>query len=160
MLSSPEFWVAVAFVLFFVFFGAKIYRALTGQLDARSERIRQELEEAVRLREEAQNLLAQYQRKQREAAAEAEAIITHAREEAARISEEAKTHIADQLARREQLAKDKIGQAEARALDEIQSLTVDIAMSATAHAIENTVDEKRGARLINDAIKGLGKQLN
>ena len=156
---DAEFWVAVAFVLFFVLFGKKLWQALTGRLDERAERIRAELDQAVRLREEAQELLASYQRRQREAVAEAEDILAHARAEAERMTEEAKERIARQLARREQLAKDKIAQAEARALDDIRTRVVDIVIAATAQVIADGLDEARATALVDDAISGLERHL-
>jgi len=152
---GAEFWVAVAFVLFFVLFGKKLWQALTGRLDERAERIRAELDQAVRLREEAQELLATYQRRQREAAAEADDILAHARAEAERMTAEAKQRIARQLAHREQLAKDKIAQAEARALDDIRARIVDIAIAATAKVIADGLDEARATALVDNAIAGL-----
>ena len=152
---GAEFWVAVAFVLFFVLFGKKLWQALTGRLDERAERIRAELDQAVRLREEAQELLATYQRRQREAVAEADDILAHARAEAERMTAEATQRIARQLAHREQLAKDKIAQAEARALDDIRARIVDIAIAATAKVIADGLDEARATALVDNAIAGL-----
>ena len=152
---NEEFWVAAAFVLFFVAFGRKLWSALTAKLDERAQRIRAELDEAVRLREEAQELLAGYQRRQREATTEAEQILEHARAEAGRMIEEAKGRIADQLARRERLAEAKIAQAEARALDEIRAHVVDLAIAATAKVLADGLDDAQSHKLVDDAIAGL-----
>jgi len=146
---GAEFWVAAAFVLFIVLAGRWIYRMITGALDQRSQRIRQEIEEATRLREEAQNLLAKYQRKQREAREEADQIVARAREEAER-----------QVARRMQLAEEKIAQAEARAVKELRDTTVDIAIDAAARVIEQSLDAKRHNQLIEDGIEEARKRLH
>lgn len=159
MFNQAEFWVAAAFVLFFVLFGRKLWSLLTGRLDDRSTRIRAELDEAVRLREEAQNLLATYQRRQREAGEEAEQILAHAREQAARVTEEAETRIVGQLARREQLAKEKIAQVEARALEELRARMVDITVAAAAKVISDGLDPARDEALVDEAIAGLEDRL-
>ena len=89
MLSTPEFWVAVGFVILVAAIARPVWRGLTGALDARSERIQRTLDEARTLHEEAQHLLAEYQRKQRDAAGEAERMIERARIEAERLRVEA-----------------------------------------------------------------------
>lgn len=157
---NETFWVAVAFVLFFVLFGKKIGGALTGKLDERSDRIRGELDEAVRLREEAQELLATCQRQQREAAQEAEHLLDHAREEAARMTKEAEERLTEQLARREQLSKEKIAQAEARAIEDIRDHAIDIALTATADVIAGGLDDRGADALVDQAIAGLEERLS
>ncbi len=159
MFNQAEFWVAAAFVLFFVLFGRKLWSLLTGRLDDRSTRIRAELDEAVRLREEAQNLLATYQRRQREAGEEAEQILAHAREQAARVTEEAETRIVGQLARLEQLAREKIAQVEARALKDLRARMVDITVAAAAKVISDGLDPARDEALVDEAIAGLEDRL-
>ena len=159
MFNESEFWVAAAFVLFFVLFGRRLWGLLSGRLDDRSKRIRAELDEAVRLREEAQNLLATYQRRQREAAEEAEQILARAREAARRLTEEAEARIAGQLARREKLAEEKIAQAEARALEGIRDVLVDITVAATARVISDGLDAARDEALVDEAIAALETRL-
>lgn len=157
---GAEFWVAVAFVLFVVLVGGKIYKAVTKSLDARSARIREDLEEAVRLREEAQNLLAKYQRRQREAAQEAEEIVKHAREEAELIRKRGHEDLERQMERRQQLAEEKIAQAEARAVKDLRDAAVDIAVAAAARVIEGELDAKRHNDLIEQGIEQARKQLH
>jgi F-type H+-transporting ATPase subunit b len=156
---NETFWVAVAFVLFFVLFGKKIWVGLTGKLDERSDRIRGELEDAVRLREEAQELLANCQRQQREASQEADRLIEHARAEAERVALEAETKLAEQLARREQLAKEKIAQAETRAIEDIRHHAIDLAITATADVIAGNLDDSSADALVDKAISGLEERL-
>jgi F-type H+-transporting ATPase subunit b len=157
---SPEFWVAVAFILFIVLAGRPIFRAVAGQLDARAARIKAELEEAQRLRDEAQTLLADYQRKQREAMKEAEEILAHARDEAARLKTEAAANLATTLERREKMAIDKIAQAEAQALKEVRNEAIDIAVAAAERVLAKAVDESRQAALVDQAIGELGAKLH
>lgn len=156
---NETFWVAVAFVLFFVLFGKKIGGALIGKLDERSDRIRNELDEAVRLREEAQELLATSQRQKRESAHEAQRLLEQAAKEAERATKDAEGRLVEQLARREQLAKEKIAQAEARAIEDIRDHAIDIAMAATTEVIASGLDETGANALIDRAIVGLGQRL-
>lgn len=159
-LESPELWVAVAFVLFLVLAGKPIYRAIAAQLDARAARIKAELDEAARLRDEAQQLLTEYQRKQRDAVKEAEEILAHAKDEAARLQAEATANIEATLARREKMALDKIAQAEAQAVKEVRNEAVDIAVAAAERVLAKAVDEQRQAALIDQAIGELPNKLH
>jgi len=159
-LESPEFWVAIGFVVFVVFAFKPIYRAITAMLDARAERIKAELDEAMRLRDEAQQLLTEYQRKQREAVREASGILAHAKEEAARLKAEAAANIEATLARREKMALDKIAQAEAQALKEVRNEAIDVAVAAAERVLAKAVDENRQAALVDQAIGELPAKLH
>ncbi|HLB79695.1 MAG TPA: F0F1 ATP synthase subunit B [Dongiaceae bacterium] len=159
-LGSPEFWVAVAFVIFVGATARPLSRAINGWLDARAARIKAELDEARALRDEAQHLLAEYQRKQRDALKEAEAILAHARSEAERLRREAAANLDAALARRERMAMDKIAQAEAQALAELRNQTVDIAVAAAARLLAQTIDERRADALIDAAVAELDKKLH
>ena len=130
-LQDPAFWAAVAFVIFIAATAKPISRLLTAGLDKRADKIRSDLEEAEKLREEAQDLLASYQRKQRDALAEAEAIIAHAGEEAERLAVQERDKLEAALERRQKQAIDRIAQAEAQALDLVRAKTVDVALDAT-----------------------------
>jgi F-type H+-transporting ATPase subunit b len=160
LFGEPEFWVLLAVVAFVIGVWKPARRAVLGRLDARAVRIRDELETARRLREEAQQALAAYQKQQREAAAEAEAIIAHAKEEAERIAGQAAHNLEETLERRRRLAEERIGQEEAKALSEIRAITVDVAISAARQVIVAELDEKRGAALIDAAIAALPQQLH
>lgn len=160
LLHSTTFWAGVAFVVFVVLAWRPGKRILTGALDERIARIREELEEAQRLREEAQSTLANYQRRQREALQEAEKIIEHAREETERARVRAEAELAESIRRREQQAAEKIAQAEAAALEDIRSRAVDLAISATAKLIEKKMAGKSGEKSVSDAIKGLSDKLH
>ena len=161
MIKEPEFWVAVAFVLFIgvlVYVGAhkKIFEAL----DHRSARIKAELDEARRLRDEAQALLADYQRKQREAEQEAEAIVADAKAEAVRVAAEARVKMEDFVARRTKLAETKIGQAEAQALAEVRAAAADAAVAAAETILRDTAKGKVADDLIAQGIADVQAKLN
>jgi len=134
-------------------------RTVTVALDERAARIRTDLDEARQLREEAEQLLAQYQQREKEAAAEAEAIVAHAREEAERIAAQSARDLDDALARRQRLAEERIAQAEAKALDEIRAVAVDVAIGAAREVIVAQIDEERGAALLDAAIAALPQRL-
>jgi F-type H+-transporting ATPase subunit b len=159
LFAEPEVWVLLAVVVFLIGVWKPARRVILGGLDARAARIRAELETARRLREEAQEALAGYQKQQREAAAEAEAIIAHARAEAERIAAQAARNLGETLDRRQQLAKERIAQEEAKALSEIRAVTVDVAIAAARQLIVAELDEGRGAALIDTAIADLPRQL-
>lgn len=159
-MMKPEFWVALAFVIFAVLVWKKAKAAIVGALDARAEKIRAELDEAQRLREDAQAALAAYQRRQRDALKEAEAIIAHAREEAARIRAQAAADLEASLKRRESQAVDRIAQAEAAAVNEVRHLTVDLAIQAGRKLLTEGITAKQADALIDQSIAELPKHLH
>ena len=160
MLSTPEFWVAVGFVILVAGVARPAWRGITQGLDARSERIRQTLDEAQNLHEEAQHLLAEYQRKQRDSAREAEQMIEQVRREAERLREEAVENLERTIERRKTLASEKIAQAEADAVRAVRDAAVDIAIAATVRVIGERLDADRAAGLVDDAVKDLPRHLN
>ena len=159
LFAEPEVWVLLAVVVFVIGVWKPASRVILGGLDTRAARIRGELETARRLRDEAQEALAGYQKQQRDAAAEAEAIIAHARAEAERIAAQAARNLGETLERRQQLAKERIAQEEAKALSEIRAVTVDVAIAAARQVIVAELDEGRGVALIDMAIADLPRQL-
>ncbi len=158
-IHGGEFWVLVAFILFVAFMVWKARKALVGGLDSRAARIKAEIDEAQRLREEAQALLADYQKKQREAVGEAEAMVKQAEEEAKRLRAKAETELAAALKRREQQALDRIAQAEAQALAEVRNLAADLAVAATQKILVDKLDPAKAQSLVGDAIAELPKRL-
>jgi F-type H+-transporting ATPase subunit b len=160
LFSDPEFWVLVAVAVFLAVAWKWGQRAIFSMLDTRSSRIRDELDTAARLREEAQQALAAYQRQQREAAGEAEQIIRHAKEEAERIAAQSLRDLEESLRRRQLLAQERIAQEEAKAIAEIRAIAVDVAISAARQVIAASLDESRGAALIDEAIAALPRQLH
>ncbi|MFZ9449319.1 MAG: F0F1 ATP synthase subunit B [Alphaproteobacteria bacterium] len=159
-LAQPEFWVAASFVAFFVVVWKPLRSALVGGLDARAERIRKELDETPRLREEAQTLLADFQRKQRDAIQEAETIVARARGEAERLQRDAQARLEAELKRREAQAMQRIAQAEQSAAAEVRTAAVDIALAATRQILAQKLDETAQGRLIDEAIRELPGKLN
>jgi F-type H+-transporting ATPase subunit b len=160
LFAEPEVWVLLAVVVFVIGVWKPARRVILGRLDARAARIRDELETARRLREDAQEALATYQKQQREAAAEAAAILAHARTEAEHIAAQAARNLEETLERRQRLAKERIAQEEAKALAEIRAITVDVAISTARQVIAAGLDERRGAALIDAAIAELPQQLH
>ncbi len=160
ILESAETWVAVAFVFFLVALFKPIRNMLTGTLDRRAETIKSELDEAQRLREEAQHTLAEYQRKQRDALKEAEGILAEAREEAGRIEMAAAERTEELLRRREQQALDMIAAAEAQALADVRGRAADVAIEATRTLLTNAVAGDGGDALVDEAIDDLPSKLN
>ena len=161
MFQDPTFWVLVAFIGFvgvLVYF--KVPGMVTKGLDARAEKIKADLEDADALLKEAQDLLASYQKKQREAADEAQEIKARAKEEGKRIVENGRARLEDSLQRREKLAVDRITQAEASALDEIRARTVDIALDATRDLLADNLSDHKANAMLDDAIKELPGRLN
>jgi len=161
MLNEPEFWVAVAFVIFIgvlAYVGA--FQKLIEALDQRSARIKDELDEARRLRDEAQQLLAEYQRKQSEAEREAEAIIAEAKAEAERIAGEAGGKMEDYVARRTKLAETKIGQAEVQALADVRAAAADAAIAAAEKILRQTAKGRVADDLIAQGIADVKTKLN
>jgi F-type H+-transporting ATPase subunit b len=159
MFSDPEFWVAVAFVIFLAAAGRPMSRAIITALDARGERIRTEIEEAQSLREEAQKLLADSKRKHRDAIEESAEILAHAKIEAERLRVQIQQDLDAALRRREQSAMDKIAQAEANALRDVRNQAVSVALSATASLIAANLDDKKHAALIDQSIRGVAEKL-
>jgi F-type H+-transporting ATPase subunit b len=153
---TPEFWVAVAFV---IFIGVLIYfnthKMVLASLDQRAEKIKAELEEARRLKEEAKALLAEYERKKGDAEREAAGILEGAKAEAVRLAAEAKSKSEEFLARRTKLAETKIAQAEAQALADVRNAAAEAAVAAAERVLTDTV---KGSKLADDLIsKGIAE---
>lgn len=159
ILHDHHFWVLISFLIFIGLAWKPAIRAITSGFDNRAARIRSELEEARRLRDEAEQLLTEYRRQEREGAAQAQAIVAHAREEARRIAAQAATDLEQLLARRQRLAEERIAQSETRAVEEIRSLAVDTAIAAARDVIVTELDQQRGGALIDSAIAALPQRL-
>src|ERR1700731_1122419 len=158
---DAEFWVAVAFV---VFLGGLIYLGVHEMalkyIDQRRDKIKAELDEARRLKEEAQALLAQYQRKQREAEQEAAAILAGATAEAGRMLAEAKAKMEEFVARRNKMAESKIAQAEAQALADVRAAAAEAAVAAAEKVLVQTTHGAAAETLITRGISDLKAKLN
>jgi F-type H+-transporting ATPase subunit b len=159
LLQDAEFWVLLSVAIFVAAVWRPASRTILGALDQRAARIRGELDEARKLRQEAEQLLSDYQRREREAASEAQAIIANAKEEAERIAVQAASDLEQSLVRRQRLAEERIAQAESRALDEIRAVAVDTAIAAARDVIAAEIDEQRSGVLIDSAIAALPQRL-
>jgi F-type H+-transporting ATPase subunit b len=158
---DAEFWVAVAFVIFLgVLAKFGVHRILLGALDDRSARIKAELDEARRLRDEAEALLAEYQRRRQDADREADEILVAARAEAERMAAEARTKVEEFVARRTKMAETKITQAEAQAIADVRAAAADAAVAAAERILTETIKGKVGETLIDQGIHDLAAKLN
>lgn len=158
---DATFWALIGLVLFL---GLMIYIKVPGMvgrsLDKRADNIRGELDEAKRLREEAQALLAEYQKKRKEAEAEAAALLAAAEREAALLTEEARQKTEEFVARRNALSEQKIKQAEADAITAVKSAAIDIAVEAAGKVIAAKTDKTTQTVLFKDAVAKVQSRLN
>jgi F-type H+-transporting ATPase subunit b len=161
MFFMAEFWVAVAF---FIFVALLIYLKVPGMitkaLDDRAEVIRKDLDAARKLREEAQDLLADYQAKQRQAETEAQQIIEEARREAEALKSEGDKAMQETLARRTRIAEEKIARAEAQAVAEVRAIAVEVATAAAERIVQDKVSGGLGPTLVEQSIRDLKGKLN
>ena len=160
MLEDPRFWVMIAFFGFFALFGKKLWTVLSKGLDSRSDRIRMELEEARRLREEAQFVLDAYRKKNAESLKEAEAILTQARQDADRLVASANEELKRLLEARTRMAEDKIALAEKQAVDEVRDHVVDITIAAAKTLIMENIQQMPGDELIRKAIADIERKVH
>jgi F-type H+-transporting ATPase subunit b len=160
-MAETENWVALGFFCFLallVYLG--VHRKVFDSLDARRARIKSELDDARRLREEAQALLAEFERKGRDAEKEAEAIIASAKVEAERLATEAKARIEDFVARRTKMAEQKIVQAEAQALADVKSAAADAAVAAAERILSVSAKGKVAEDLLTRGIEDVKSKFN
>ena len=160
MFADPTFWVGLAFVLVVLFTFKKVAAGMTSALDTRAARIRTQIEDARKLREDAQALLAEYQRKQRDAMAEAEKIISAAKDEAQRLKAQAEKDLEHALARRREQALERIAQSEAQALAQVRNTAVDAALAAAEALIVRSMDNAKRDALTDKAIGELPGKLH
>ncbi len=161
MFLEAETWVAIAFVILMVVFGYfGIHRTVLQALDKRGERIKAELDDARRLKEEAAKLLAEYKTKRASAEAEAEEIISNARAEAERIAVEAKVKMEDFVARRTKTAENKIALAEAQAVADVRSAAANAAVAAASTILAHSVKGSVADDLLAKGIAEVRAKLN
>ena len=153
--ADPRSWVAIAFVIFFVLFGRKLWSALAAMLDKRADDIRAELAEAQRLRSEAEAMLRDAKGRREAALADAKALLDGAKAEAARVAKAAADEAEHSAARRERQAMDRIAAAEKAAVDEVRIAAADIAAAAAEQVIRTTLSASVGAALVDNAIGGV-----
>ena len=153
--AEPRSWVAVAFVIFFVLFGNRLWRALTTMLDRHASAIRSDLDEASRLRSEAEAMLKDATARREQATIEARSLLQSAHAEAARVGEQARTDAEAAGRRREQMAMDRIAAAEKAAVTDVRVAAADIAARAAQEVIAATLSVDADSAIIDRAIAGL-----
>jgi F-type H+-transporting ATPase subunit b len=161
MFEDPETWVAVAFVILMgVFAYVGVHRTVLKALDNRTARIKAELDDARRLKDEAAKVLAEYKTRRAAAEREAEEIVAGARAEAERIAAEAKAKMEDFVARRTKTAESKIALAEAQALADVRAAAADAAIAAASTVLSKTVKGKVADELLTKGIAEVRHKLN
>ena len=161
MFTQPEFWVAVAFVILMaVFVWLGVHRTVLTALDHRAQRIKAEIDDARRLKDEAAKLLADYQARRASAEREAQEIVTNARAEAERVAAEAKTRMEDFVARRTKTAENKIALAEAQALADVRAAAAEAAVAAASTVLSQSVKGSVADDLLAKGIAEVKAKLN
>ena len=153
--AEPVHWVALAFFLFFILFGKTLWGALSGMLDKRGADVRAEIDEAARLKSEAEAMLKEAEAARARAMAEAKALIEGAAAEAARVTEAARVETEASAKRREQMAMDRIAAAQKQAVDEIRSSAAEVATVAARQVIAEGISLDTANALIYQAIDQL-----
>jgi F-type H+-transporting ATPase subunit b len=153
--ASPETWVAIAFVIFVVLFGRRLWSALTGMLDRRAAAVRAELAEAARLKQEAEAMLADAKARRDQALADAERLLEGAKAEAERLGAAAAADAEANARRRERMALDRIAAAEKAAVTEVRLAAIEVATQAAQRVIRDSLGEQQDAQLIDQAIASL-----
>jgi F-type H+-transporting ATPase subunit b len=158
---DASFFALVGLIIFLAIIAyMKVPGMITKSLDERADRIRNDLEEARSLREEAQRLLAMYQAKRKEAEAEAEGIVAQAQRDAAQISEEARVKTAEFVKRREAMAEQKIAQAEADAIAQVKAMAVDVAIAASTELLGKNASAETSANMFKSTLAQIKAKLN
>ena len=153
--AEPRNWVVLAFILFFVVFGNRLWAALAGLLDGRATAVKAEIEEATRLRREAESMLRDAEKQRANALADAKALIEGARAEAGRVTAAAAAEAEASAKRREQMAIDRIGAAEKAAVDDVRLTAAEVATTAARQVLTEGLSGEADAALIDQAITQL-----
>lgn len=160
-LRNTDFVVIIAFLLFIgILLYYKVPSAVGGMLDKRAESISSELKEARALRDEAQSLVASYDRKLKDVQEQADRIVANAKDEASKAAETAKDDIAASITRRLAAAEEQITSAQKAAVKEVRDQAVVVAVSAAKDVIAKQMDAKSAGTLIDDAIAQVGDKLH
>lgn len=157
---DTNIWVTISFVVFALVAFKLGRKSVVGGLDKKIESIRTEIQTAESLRVEAQELLAQYQRKQRDAEKEAAQIVANAQEHARRIQETAEAELVETMNRRETQLAQRLKRIEENAMAEIQGHAAELAVAATTEIIARTLDEKTAKALADNSAQSVAKHLN
>jgi F-type H+-transporting ATPase subunit b len=160
-IKEPETWVFVAFLIFLgILLRIGVPALLFKALDDRSARIKSELDEALRLRKEAEEVLAEYRRRQDEAEKTAASIIHNAGVEAERIAADAQVKVEEFISRRTRMAESKIAQAEAQAMSDVRAAAADVAVAAAEAILVSTTRGAAAEALVSRGIADLKTRLN
>ena len=159
MFQDPTVWVFFSFVIFCFIMWKYAKGPVLAALDKRIEDIRKEISTAESLRIEAQELLAQYQRKQRDASREAADMIATAKAHAAEIQKQAEKDLKDMAKRREQQLQERLARMEQTARQEIRTYAAELAVKATSEIIVRQMDKKTNENLLDQSIKDITKRL-
>ena len=158
---NSNFTVGVAFVLFLLLLWyLGVHKRIAGSLDDRAVRIRGELDQARQLRDEAQEIFADFERRQKQVAVQAEEIVAHARVDAEQAAERAKADLAVSIERRLKAADEQIAQAEAEAIRQVKNRAVSVAIAAAADVLRDRLGEDRQRGLVDQAIEDVGQRLH
>lgn len=157
---EPVFWVAFAFVVFAALAFRPIAKIIAKGLDAKSKQIADELAEARRLRAEAQELLASYQKKQRDSLKEAEGMLEQTRADAAKMLEKAETELKLSLEKRKRMAEETIARAEAKAVQEMEALVMEVALEASKKIIVEHMDNGGNDALVRAAVDEAARKIH
>ena len=155
ILHDSKTWVAASFVIFMLGFVKYAVPHIIKALDARAQQIKDELEQAVSLREEAQNMLAEYQQKQKAMLAEAEGILKMAQEEAAHMRDAAEEELATEIERRTKISEAKIARAEVDAIRQVQDSMATLATEAAHSLISEHLQDSEDDALIEMALENV-----
>jgi F-type H+-transporting ATPase subunit b len=160
ILENPETWVLVAFIIFVALVSKKAWSFITAGLDERGRRIAAELEEAARLREDAQSLLSEYQRDHRGLEQKITRMLDRAREERDSLISLAEQRLTNQLAQKEAQAEQNLRHAEAKVIEEIRSKASNFTIMAVRELIGRKMDSEKSSALIDKAINEVGEKLS
>jgi F-type H+-transporting ATPase subunit b len=161
MFEDPETWVAIAFIILMgIFAYMGVHRTVLTTLDHRADRIKAELDDARRLKDEAAKVLEDYKARRASAEREAQEIVAGARAEAERIASEAKAKMEDFVARRTKTAENKIAQAEAQALADVRAAAADAAIAAASTILSQSVKGEVADDLLTKGIQDVRQKLN
>jgi F-type H+-transporting ATPase subunit b len=155
-----ELWLLVALIILIALIYKPVTRAIFGALDGHAAKVRAELDQAKRLREEAQHLLAEHQRQLASGQDQATAIVEQARREAERQTDRQRRELESSLSRRAEQALDRIAQEEARALQEVRGYAARLAVRTTERLLRDQIDEVQAKALLDDAIGEVGRRLS
>jgi F-type H+-transporting ATPase subunit b len=161
LLRDPEFWVGIGTLIFLgLLLWKRVPALVASSLDARAAAIAKELEDARRLRAEAEALLTEYRNRRAEAEQEASSIVAEAKAEAERFAAESRSAISAQIARRGRQAEEKIAQAEAQAISDVRALAADAAIAAAERLIAARLDDNQSADLVKRSLGEIPSKLN